>query len=147
MRRYIRISKSERSERREREQTERLRQEMRELAFKEIRSAITLAIRDIQKDVAETLRKAEADQSGRFIFRTGTPQTGTITNPKDIGTIGTILSGPVSRFFGQRQRTTSSAGETVESNRSGQENLFYRESRSQREAAISQLSGSGARNL
>lgn len=147
MRRYIRISKAERSERRAREQTERLRQEMRELALKEIRSALTLALRDIQKDMAETLRKAEAEQSGRLIFRTGTPQTGSASNPRDIGSIGTILSGTVSRFFGQRQRTTISAGETTESTRSGQENQFYRESRSQREAALSQLSGGGTRNL
>lgn len=151
MPRYRTTSREERSTRQQREQEERFRQEMRELMLREIHSAMNLALRDLQQDIAQSMRQADTLQSEQMIFRSGL--TGTMAgdsrssaSPAN-GNWAGFLSTAVLRLFSARQTTRTSQSDAIESTRSSQENQFYRESRSQREASLSQLSGGGARNL
>ncbi len=146
MRRYRKVSKEEKIARREREQNERLRAEMRELALREVKNALQTALRDAEKELERSVRSIE-QQSGRLIFRNQT-STGGSNSANDTSPLnfGTLISGSLLRLFKSRERTRTSQAPATETTRSSEENQFYRESRSQREVSISNMTSS-SRNL
>lgn len=148
MARYRKITTEERTARREREQQERLRAELREFTLREIRSVMNTALRDVERELSSNLKNYESMQAGRLIFRSDqTASSSASSSAVENTNWGTFLSNTVLRLFSSRTTTRTNQSAATETSRSSQENQFYRESRSQREAAISQLSGGGARNL
>ncbi len=143
MPRYRRVDREEQTEKRAREQEERLRQEMRELTLREVRTALNMAIKDMEREFNQSLRGLQSISGG-------TSRNGSASDdeelfglsPNRIGTWAGFLMGAISRInSGPKNRTYTSQSTASETVRSDRENQFYRESRSQREFAISQLSG------
>lgn len=138
-------NREEARKRREREQAERLERELREIALRELRSAAALMMRDMEKELAASLSNINLGP-GRTLSDTGSTlpsgaQPGSANWASLFGaTLVRLLSAP-------RERTRVTQSAATETARSEQDNQFYRESRSQREAAISTLGGSGSRNL
>lgn len=141
---YRKISSQERSQRLAREQEERIKSELREFALKEIQSAMRLALNDMESALTGNLGTIQTD---RFIFREGSSLNATALGGNSGTSWGSFLSSAVLRLVSSRTKTSTSVSAATETTRSTQENQFYRESRSQQEAAITQLSSSGTRNL
>lgn len=141
---YRKVSSQERSQRLAREQEERIKNELREFALKEIQSAMRLALNDMESALTSSMSTMQAD---RFIFREGSSLSAATVGGNSGTSWGSFLSSAMLRLVSSRTKTTTSVSTATETNRSTQENQFYRESRSQQEAAITQLSSSGTRNL
>lgn len=148
MRRYIQRNPKPSLAEREQALAEKLRQEMRELTLREVRGALSSALKEFEREM-ELYTEAAEKQLGTLIFRApNSPDSEGSSSRTPTYALGATLGKTVVRLFSQQRRSrVTTSSNARESDRSTQENRFYRESRSQRESNLSAISSGGARNL
>jgi hypothetical protein len=148
MRRYHILPTTSKTRRLKTQQSEKIQSQLRDLAQREVRDAMNAAIRDAEKQLLGSLQGFGSNNSGRF-FDSFNALGGTSGNASSSNSIGnfTGLLNSVVRIFSSSKRVSTSQSAATESTRSANENTFYRESRSQREAALGRLSSESTRNL
>lgn len=125
---------------------ERIRDELRSFAISEGKKALRDTFKDFEKQAFSTggdsLFGGNASSSRRGSSRGNDTSSGL-----DFGSLGTGLFKLASSLFlsNNRKRITQSAA--VESERSRSENQFYRQSRAQFDASLSNATSKGQRNL
>jgi len=136
-----RRSPTDRTAEREQRERERLRQELREDLLRELRGTMQSWLKDIERDFAQSFRDAQSGSRSRSDATTGADTLA------GFGTSLAKLAFGLVAAQTRRPRTETTTGAITETGRSQEENRFYRESISQREAAAAALAQKGQRGL
>ena len=144
MRRYRMIPKVSKVSRLKRQQSDQTQNQLRDLAIREVRDALNSTMRDLAHQLTGSSQGMTGRNSGGSLG--GFNLFGGSSNDGSAGNLNGLMNG-VLRIFTSRKQISVSQSAATESTRSLNDNQFYLESRSQREASLGRLSSESTRNL
>jgi hypothetical protein len=137
------IPKVSKSTRLKRQQSDQIQNQLRDLAIREVRDALNSTMRDLAHQLNGSAQGIGGNSSGSL---GGFNLFGGSSNDGTAGNFNGLMNG-VLRIFTSRKQISVSQSAATESTRSLNDNQFYLESRSQREASLGRLSSESTRNL